>query len=119
MRNTEFSAGSRGLSVDQSGKPIPGSVAGLPRTLAPGIRVLRAFAERGYMVIEDSKVCNPDDGRTDDSEIARIIEQESGLVGLINALDRISNRDPIDGFENAFRMCRIIACEALKKARDE
>lgn len=85
----------------------------------PGMRVLHAFAKRGYQVIEDSKVCNPDDGRTDDPEIAGIIEQESGMTDLINALHRISGRDPVDGFENAFKMCRIIAREALEKNRGE
>ncbi len=60
------------------------------KVMTPGHRVLKAFAQRNYEVSENEG----DRGwsTTDDSEIAGIIEQESGITKLVEIIrDLISN----------------------------
>ncbi len=55
--------------------------------MTPGQRVIRAFNVRGYVVAE---VIDPGEYiKTDNSEIAGIIEQETGIVDLIKAVEKL------------------------------
>lgn len=52
--------------------------------MTPGYKVLQAFKERKYHVVSYDD--DPDYERSDDSEIAGIIEQEGCVVELLSAL---------------------------------
>lgn len=63
--------------------------------MTPGQKVLKAFKDRGYSVVGKKFFSTYD--TCNDSEIAGIIEQESGIVELAKALELLlSNEHTFD-----------------------
>lgn len=70
--------------------------------MTPGQKVLKSFEERGYRVFQRSKGLRGEtDGwlNTDDTEIAGLIEQESGIVEMTKAIESVMRWN--DGIELA------------------
>lgn len=62
--------------------------------MTPGQKVLKAFKERKYGVLDLHDPIDPQ--HCDDSEIAGIIEQESSIVELAKALEGILELDRLN-----------------------
>ena len=84
--------------------------------MTPGHKVLKAFNARKYMVVvqDEDEPCYE---RCDDSEIAGIIEQESGIDKLYQALYKLFGcRRCVDSVE--WNEGSRLAAEALQEYED-